>query len=84
MGTAESKYAHIEAAIALIEQSGLTYEVGALGTTVEGPPDVLWHLMRRVHESVLRSGAEGTMTVLKVEETATAGPSIADLTGKFR
>ncbi len=41
-GTPDNRYLHIEAAIAVIEESGLTYEVDALGTTVEGEPDQLW------------------------------------------
>ncbi len=84
-GTPENPYAHIDAAIAVVQESGLPYEVGALGTTVEGEPDALWPLMRRVHEACLEAGAEGLVTVIKVEQTAEAdGPTIASLTGKFR
>ena len=84
-GTQDDPYRHIEAAIAVVQGSGLTYEVGALGTTVEGEPDDLWPLMRRVHEACLAAGAEGLVTVIKVEQTAAAaGPTIASLTGKFR
>ena len=50
-------YAHVEAAIALAQESGLHYEVNALGTTIEGPPDEVWPLLRRMHESCLTSGA---------------------------
>ena len=35
-GTPEDPHAHVEAAIAVIQASGLRYEVGALGTTLEG------------------------------------------------
>ena len=38
-GTAENPHAHVEAAIAVIQASGLRYEVGALGTTLEGDAD---------------------------------------------
>ena len=34
-GVPDNRYRHIEAAIAVIEGSGLKYEVEALGTTVE-------------------------------------------------
>src|SRR5436190_8956 len=40
-GTPENRYAHVEAAIAVLRSSGLTVEVGPLGTSVEGEPDVL-------------------------------------------
>ena len=46
VGTPEDRFKHIEAAIAVVQKSGLKYEVGALGTTVEGEPDQLWPLAR--------------------------------------
>jgi len=84
-GDAENPYAHVEAAIAVIEASGLTYEVGAMGTTVEGSPDEVWALLRAVHEATLRAGAVGVTSHVKVGQGADdAGPSIIDLVGKFR
>lgn len=85
-GTAENRYAHIEAAIAAIQASGLTYEVGALGTTIEGEPDEIWPLVRRVHEACLESGARGVISVVKFEQMAdvSTAPTIDSLTAKFR
>lgn len=85
-GTAENKYAHVEAAIAAIQASGLKYEVGALGTTIEGDPDELWPLVRRVHEACLESGARGVISVVKFEQVAdaAAAPTIESLTAKYR
>jgi uncharacterized protein YqgV (UPF0045/DUF77 family) len=85
-GTAANRYAHIEAAIALIEGSGLKYEVDALGTTVEGEPDELWRLVRRVHEACLEAGADGVVSIVKFAQSApTREPATMDsLTGKFR
>lgn len=85
-GTPEDRYKHIEAAIAVVQRSGLRYEVGALGTTVEGSPDELWPLARAVHEATLLSGAEGTVSIIKVSEAGdpAAGNTMAGLTGKFR
>jgi uncharacterized protein YqgV (UPF0045/DUF77 family) len=86
LGTAGDTYAHVEAAIALAQESGLHYEVNALGSTIEGDPDALWPLLRRMHEATLASGAEHVITILKVAEHAAAdgAPTIASLTGKFR
>ena len=82
----DDRYRHIDAAIAVIETSGLRYEVGALGTTVEGEPDALWALSRAVHEATLRSGADSCVTVIKVAESRMdeEAPTIDSLTGKFR
>lgn len=85
-GTPAEPYRHIEAAIAVIQGSGLRYEVGALGTTIEGEPDALWPLVRRVHEACLAAGADGLVSVVKFEQTREPSrqPTIASLTGKFR
>ena len=85
-GTPESKYAHVEAAIAVIQQSGLKYEVDALGTTVEGPPDAIWSLGRAVHEACLNAGASSLVTVVKFAQSRdeATGNTIDSLTGKFR
>lgn len=84
-GTDRDRYAHIEAAIAVIQASGLVYEVGAMGTTVQGRPDDVWALLRRVHEATLVAGANAVTSVIKVGEGADdSGPGIEDLVGKFR
>ena len=69
-GDADNKYAHIEPAIAVIEGCGLTYEVDALGTTVEGTPDEVWALLRAVHEASVTSGADSLVTMIKLAEAA--------------
>jgi uncharacterized protein YqgV (UPF0045/DUF77 family) len=84
-GTPDEPYRHIEAAIALIQASGLKYEVGALGTTIEGEPDAVWALVRHAHEACLDAGATGLVSVVKFEESrAVAPPTIDSLTAKFR
>ncbi len=77
-------YAVIEAAIAAIEGFGLRTEVGALGTTVEGPPDAVWAAVRAAHEACLRAGAERVVTLVKVEESRDGGPTIDALTERYR
>ena len=68
-GTAEHAYAHVEAAIASIARTGVRYEVGALGTTLEGTPDELWPLLRTAHEATLAAGAGTVVTIIKVAES---------------
>ena len=50
-GTPQDAYQHVDAAIAAIADSGLPYEVGALGTTLEGAPDAVWDAIRAAHEA---------------------------------
>lgn len=84
-GTAEETFAHVDAAIAVIEGCGLRYEVGPLGTSLEGPPDEVWRALRAAHEATIAAGASSVVTVVKLaESTGDAGPAIDDLVGKFR
>jgi uncharacterized protein YqgV (UPF0045/DUF77 family) len=84
-GDDANPYAHVEAAIEVARASGLRHEVNALGTTVEGPADEVWPLVRRMHEACLTSGARSVVTVLKVAEAAgEQQPTIDGLTAKFR
>lgn len=86
LGTPHDRHAHVEAAIAEIQRAGVRYEVGALGTTLEGEADVVWPLLRRAHEACLAAGAESAVTVIKVAGAAQPArtPGMEDLTGRFR
>ncbi|MGP7961419.1 thiamine-binding protein [Sanguibacter sp. A247] len=84
-GTDAEPYRHVDAAIAVIKASGLTHEVGAMGTTFEGSPDAVWALVRDVHEACLAAGALAVTSHIKVGQAADdAGPQIADLVAKHR
>jgi uncharacterized protein YqgV (UPF0045/DUF77 family) len=84
-GTAEQRYKHVDAAIAVIQASGLPYEVHGLGTVVEGPPEKVWPLLQAVHQATLEAGAERSLSIIKVSSGAQAGgPRVADLVRKFR
>ena len=80
-GTAEDPHAHVDAAIAVIQGSGLHFEVGALGTTLEGPADEVWATLRAAHEAMLAAGATSGLSHLKV---ASVGRTMDSLTAKFR
>lgn len=85
VGTASDRYKHVDAAIAIIQASGLKYEVHGLGTVVEGPPEKVWPLLQAVHQATLESGAERTLSIIKLSSGAEAGgPRVEDLVRKFR
>lgn len=77
-GTAEEPYAHVKAAIAVIQASGLSYEVGALGTTLEGEADQVWATLRGVHEAMLAAGATAGISHIKVAEVDRTMDSLTD------
>jgi uncharacterized protein YqgV (UPF0045/DUF77 family) len=80
-GTPEDPHAYVEAAIAVIQASGLRSEVGALGTTLEGEADAVWATLRAAHEAMVAAGATGGISHLKV---ATVNRTMDSLTAKFR
>jgi uncharacterized protein YqgV (UPF0045/DUF77 family) len=80
-GTPENPHAYVEAAIAVIQGSGLRSEVGALGTTLEGEADAVWATLRAAHEAMVAAGAAGGISHLKV---ATVNRTMDSLTAKFR
>jgi uncharacterized protein YqgV (UPF0045/DUF77 family) len=83
-GSADVPYAHIDAAISVVAASGLDYEVGALGTTLQGPDAVVWDVLRRAHEATMRAGAHHVVTVLKVFSPAGDGPDMGELVSSHR
>ncbi|MEX0783789.1 MAG: thiamine-binding protein [Dehalococcoidia bacterium] len=83
-GSGRSPYAHVEAAIAVIQESGLKYEVSALGSTFEGDPDVVWPLVRQVHEAALAAGAKSVVSIVKLFEAREDETTMSSLTSKFR
>lgn len=85
LGDEQGPYTHVEGAIRVIEQSGLEYEVGALGTTIQGPADRLWPLLRELHEACLASGADHVMTHVRILEDRddTVEASMAEIAGRI-
>jgi len=81
-GTTEDPHVYVDAAIAVIQRSGLSYEVGPLGTSVEGAAEEIWPLLRAVHEATFAAGSQSTLSVIKVAEGVRR--SMDDLTRKFR
>ena len=81
-GTADNPHANVESAIAVIKESGLHHEVGPLGTSVEGEPDQIWPLLRRIHEASLTGTATSAISIIKVAEGVPKG--MDELTRKFR
>lgn len=85
-GTPDDPHAYVEAAIAVIQASGLNHEVGPLGTSIEGEPDEVWAVVRAAHEAALHAGADTAIAVIKVFEAARPEDdrTMASLTDKFR
>ena len=80
-GTPEDPHAFVEAAVRVLQASGLRCEVGALGTTLEGDADAVWATLRAAHEAMIAAGATGGISHVKI---ATVNRTMDSLTAKFR
>ena len=60
---------HVAAAVRILEESGLTYRLGAMGTEVEGPRAEVLAVLVRCHESLAATaGVRRTATVIKIDD----------------
>jgi uncharacterized protein YqgV (UPF0045/DUF77 family) len=80
-GTPDDPHAFVEAAVRVVQASGLRAEVGALGTTLEGDADAVWATLRAAHEAMLAAGATSGLSHVKV---ASVDRTMDSLTHKFR
>ena len=73
----------VDRAISVIQASGLKYEVGALGTTVEADLDSCLEVAKAAHRACFIDGVAGVVTIIKIGE-AVGGSSIEDKVAKYR
>ena len=74
-GTSLSRF--VRKGVSVIEQSGLPFEVGAMGTAVEVPDlDVLFGLVKKIHAAHVAEGAQRVIIDLKVDDRRDKAASI--------
>jgi uncharacterized protein YqgV (UPF0045/DUF77 family) len=76
-------YDAVDRAIAVIQASGVTYEVGPMETTMEGDYDRLMQIVKEAQEACIAVGAESIITIVKVAWKR-GGTTIDEKTGKYR
>ncbi len=82
-GVERDKYRVIDAVIEYIESTGLKYEVGGLGTTIEGEFQELVEVLKRSQEICFAKGADRVCTVAKFDHKK-EGITIDEKVAKFR
>lgn len=60
-------YAAVDAAINVVQRSGLRYVVGPMETTLEGPYDQVMALIKDAQDAVLGAGASRLITYIKID-----------------
>ena len=82
-GTGGDAHAIVDRAIGVIQESGLRYEVGPMGTTVEGDLDSCIEVAKAAHRACFVDGVERVVSIIKIGESA-GGVTIDGLVSKFR
>ncbi|WP_321330043.1 thiamine-binding protein [uncultured Ilyobacter sp.] len=82
-GTEKDKYRVIDAVIEYIQKTGLKYEVGALGTVVEGEFEELLEILKKSQEICFTEGADRVCTMAKFDHKK-EGITIDEKVAKFR
>lgn len=68
----ESMTPYIDAAINVVKESGLKFEVDALSTTIEGDLDQVLEVIGKAHRAALRAGAKRVLTGIQIDERESA------------
>jgi uncharacterized protein (TIGR00106 family) len=76
-------YPVVDRAIAVIQESGVKYEVGPMETTLEGELDELLEVVKAAHRACFTEGVERVVTVVKIAD-AVGGTSIEEKVTKYR
>ena len=74
---------YVDAAIAVIEDSGVKYEVHPLETTMEGNLPDLMRVIERMNEKMIEMGSRNVISQVKILYQP-SGISIGQLTEKYR
>lgn len=59
---------YIDAAVEVVKQSGLKFEVDAMSTTLEGELDQVLDVVKRAHQAVRGVGAGRVLTEIRIDE----------------
>jgi uncharacterized protein (TIGR00106 family) len=59
---------YVRAALEVVRKSGLKYQVGPMGTSLEGDWDAIFAVVREMHETCVRMGAVRLLTTIKIDD----------------
>jgi uncharacterized protein (TIGR00106 family) len=79
VGVGEALSEHVARIIAIIDESGLDYRLGAMETTIEGSEDEVMNLIMKCHHAA-RDRASRVLTSITIDDRAGA---TGRLTGKI-
>lgn len=69
IGTGETSVsAYVRAAVQVIEENGLEYEVNSMGTCVQGEWDEVFSTLKAVHDQLAKMGCNRIVTTVKIDD----------------
>lgn len=80
----ESAYTHIDAAIAVIQSSGLRYEVTPFSTVVEGSLEALQNLITVIQTALFDQGVEEVILNIQFHAKKSKDVFLHEKTDKFQ
>ncbi len=79
----ERVYPVVDKVIAMIDASGVNYEVGPMETTMEGELDELLEIVKKAQSICIEEGAKRVMSMIKIDYRP-EGITIDEKIGKYR
>ncbi len=79
----ERVYPVVDKVIAMIDASGVNYEVGPMETTMEGELDELLEIVKKAQSICIEEGAKRVMSMVKIDYRP-EGVTIDEKIGKYR
>jgi uncharacterized protein YqgV (UPF0045/DUF77 family) len=76
-------YAAVDAAIAVVDASGLPYTVGAMETTMEGDYEAIMGVVKQAIDAVIAAGASKAFVNMKIDYDPN-GSTIDEKLEKYR
>jgi uncharacterized protein YqgV (UPF0045/DUF77 family) len=83
LATKDQTYAAVDAAIAIVAASGLTYVVNPMETTLQGDYDAIMATIKQAQAAVLQAGANRVFTFIKIDNDP-RGSTIDEKIEKYR
>ena len=69
IGTGETSVStYVRAALKVIEENDLDYEVNPMGTCVQGEWDEIFPTIKAIHEELAKMGCQRIVTTIKVDD----------------
>ncbi|MBN2464286.1 MTH1187 family thiamine-binding protein [candidate division WOR-3 bacterium] len=84
IGTGETSVSsYVRAAVKIIEEANLEYEINSMGTCIQGEWDEIFSTLKAMHDELARLGCNRIVTTVKVDDRrdkyGTMGAKIAAL-----